>query len=326
MEFYKKASETNLTLILPVSCNASCNFCFWQKQERANKEEWLNSLKKTLETIGNKIGSISISGGEPTIDTEFLKKVLIIIRTYSPTNLKLVLNTNGFGLSELIKSNLFCSTIDIINLSRHKVNDEDNNSIIQTKGLAKEEIIKIINYLENETRITVSINKVVTEETNYQELIDFIDFTKEVKANNLVFRQLVTKELEPANNLDLELCYNKKVIVNSCPVCRTREYTKYGTHIIFKYGVTDTYDYFADKDMIYEFIFNEKGILAYDWAGKTNYLLKLKKDELKEKLNEESNFKYRITDSIPSTFTGNSLAKKAMLISNYSSGCGSSGC
>lgn len=324
MKFYKKASSTNLTLILPVACNASCDFCFWQKQERIDKEQWLNTLKKTLESVGDKIGSISISGGEPTIDVAFLKKVLIIINTYKTSDLKLVLNTNGFGLPELIKSNLFCNTVDIINLSRHKIKDEDNDAVIQTKGLTKEKIIELINYLENETKITVSINKVVTKETNYEELVDFIDFTKEVKANNLVFRQLVTKELEPANNLDLQLCYNKKVVVNSCPVCRTREYTKYGTHIIFKYGVIDTYDYFADKDTIYEFIFNEKGILAYDWAGKTNYLLKVKKEELKEKLEKESNFRYVLTDGAP-TITG-SISSIRQPIQNYSFGCGSSGC
>lgn len=62
MQLYN--NEPNLTIVLPVGCNANCDFCFWHNRKMG--KAYMNTLFLNINKLPQNFKQVTISGGEPT--------------------------------------------------------------------------------------------------------------------------------------------------------------------------------------------------------------------------------------------------------------------
>lgn len=125
----------NLYIQLNSACNGSCNFCEYYK-EQSHKFN-IEKLKFIIEELNKNIniGKLNITGGEPTLNLDLLDNVInCLINEIDINNIpELILNTNGYNLLELLKYDLFFSSIA---LSYHHYDDEKNFEIFNSKNVS----------------------------------------------------------------------------------------------------------------------------------------------------------------------------------------------
>lgn len=173
-------------LVIPGGCNAKCPFCYNKdKNMTCDKQQFLNTFIDSLDDIIHRIGnknpiSVDITGGEPTLDPEFLSRILIKLRNYNIKSkvLRVTMTTNGTHLQEVIP--YMKDVIDYVNISVH-----------DWRPLRREEILGFclsgIDYNNmigslNDIGITVSVCSVIYKEIpNFTKWRDFfIDWAKEI--------------------------------------------------------------------------------------------------------------------------------------------------
>ncbi len=127
--------ERALTLYIHINkiCNAKCDFCNVHKQKSSKVEFDYNKLTEVLIALirMNKLGRISITGGETFFDIDVLDNVLLIIKQLIEKPI-VTINTNASMLNKIYQ----LKNIDVlteIRISRHHYLDEKNNSIFRTK-------------------------------------------------------------------------------------------------------------------------------------------------------------------------------------------------
>ena len=77
-------NNPNLSIILPVGCNARCSFCYWNPDHGLTLEK----IRFVSETLPDIFQQVSVTGGETTLYKE-LGNTLDILRERFP---KIVLN------------------------------------------------------------------------------------------------------------------------------------------------------------------------------------------------------------------------------------------
>lgn len=240
----------NLSVILPVGCNAACEFCYWQKRTGLTPERFsfvANSLPDIFQQV-------SITGGEPTMLCNILQDYLLIAKDRFK---KVVLNTNGFALEK--DDFLFC---DHVNISRHHWDDTENQKIFRTNFIPNvEKLQRLCSYGD------VTLNCVLQDKFSDKQFIEnYISFAKEMKAK-VAFRKYF-------NNLELLVDIDTDDTLigdHSCGACRHRKHIINGVEVTFKYSVQETY---KASGGIYELILQGNGDLTFDWEGKNKLTYK----------------------------------------------------
>ena len=142
----------NLSIVVPGGCNANCQFCFWKKNKTCNN--YLEKMKVTLSNLPSQFYQLSLTGGEPTL-SPYLEDIVNSIdrKKFKHT----VLTTNGANLLE--KVNILKGKIDHINISRHRYDDNINNSIFNSKMLTTEQVKEVTNELN---KVGIDVTGIVT--------------------------------------------------------------------------------------------------------------------------------------------------------------------
>ena len=258
MKYVFCKNKPNLTLLLPVGCNANCEFCYSKNFKACNKEidDFYKGLKNTLDQYDN-LTKISISGGEPTINLDILEKTLTIISKYANI-VKVVLTTNGYNLDNdkcIDIINKYCTHL---NISRHQINNGDNDSIF---GVEMNN-----NYNIDRITIPVTMNVVLVKDIVLDDYIQYaksqgfksINFRKPFQSNEELhyveeWKEYLTKTAHSCNGSVTFRWHNKDNYlftlstgdVSPCNVC----------------GRFNT----SDVKYIYELILSQRGKLLYDW-------------------------------------------------------------
>jgi len=263
-------TNPNFTIVLPVFCNAGCNFCSWkeskQDQKIGDEKIFLQNLKKTLEELPEEFTQITISGGEPTLYKD-LNKVLMMIAYHKDKFKKVVFTTNGVRLKEYSTNPIFTEVVDFVNISRHHFVDSENDRVMKTKSITFSDIKEISENLGSKG-IPVNINCVLEEKENIYSLdfmSDFIEYSRNNYVNSITFRK---DYMEGFGISDLEERVQKDYSpkqVSECPVCLKTRYIIKGMEVNFTTSEFEPKDIL--KDDIYEVILQPDGILTSDWEG-----------------------------------------------------------
>lgn len=240
----------NLSVILPVGCNAACEFCYWEKKTGLTPDRF----KFVADSLPNIFQQVSITGGEPTTIGDRLHDYLKIARARFK---KVVLNTNGYAL---IKDDFkFC---DHVNISRHHWKDLNNWEIFRTNDVPD------VYDLERQCSYgDVTLNCFLSDGFNDRSFIDnYISFAKEMGAK-VAFRKYFNN-LELLTDVDID---DTLINDHSCGACRHRIHLINGVQVTFKYSVQETY---KASNGIYELILQGNGDLTFDWEGKNKLTYK----------------------------------------------------
>ena len=271
----------NFSIVVPCGCNAKCNFCFWKAE--AAHPKYLSRLKQVLVVLPSKFRTLSITGGEPTLDLDALKQILK--RTTARAFNKVVMSTNGCNLQEMLHNSTNLSkVIQHLNISRHHWDENINDSIFQSQkqSVPTNSALKEICERSNYFGIDVTLSAVLTEHlTTEDDILHFVDFAKQMGASSVFFRK-------PHGTLDpsaAEVAFAGHAKRDaSCPVCRASSMIIKGMPVTWKASVSEP-DQVIAKNQIYELVFHANGTLSSDWAQQNpvDYLTSPKTKPVKAK-------------------------------------------
>ena len=178
-------------------CNAKCKFCVEQGCPiNENEFHFLESVDRMLYEMekNNCLYSVSITGGEPLLFSKF-DDLIKLLKKY-PIKF-LTMNTNGSLLYN--KIDMIDGVFDFIDISRHSIDDKENNQIFKNKMLTLDELKKLKKELiKTKMRIQCVMTKVKTV-NDMNEFISTFNF-----ADDLSFRRLMKLSKEYGVDYNIE--------------------------------------------------------------------------------------------------------------------------
>lgn len=207
-EDYLFYGNANLSIFTSSRCNAHCNFCIAELRyfhdgvdyiKPAIKDDttYFNRLRLMLETVKPLKPSVSITGGEPTIDPR-LPEILKILIEYNVR--KRTLTTNGSGLLTKIKDSndtvldrLIDYKLQHLNISRAHYKEEDNNRIMDiNNGFSNDQLKEVISIANaNKIRTRLSCVLLKGEIDSLEKMIEYLNWAESMGVDNVIFRQLM---------------------------------------------------------------------------------------------------------------------------------------
>ena len=322
----------NFSIFLTDKCNADCKFCVAQlRYEHKNlmynkekiipdtitpsdiryagyKEKYLQRLEEVLSTIRPLNPSVSITGGEPTINPDLLMDVMYLVNKYNFR--KRTLTTNGSYLSHNMIKKFAKYKLDHINISIPHYDPKVNHALMAMHPLERNEFMILdslkenIDFIKNEG-ISPRISCLLTKEgiSTVEDIKRYIDiFNKYYWCDNFIFRQMMQHDKTAINQEKIEYCDKNVVYLDDIwkEMDKDEYFTPYLNLIgyyyyveIYKHNNITIASEAADlnvqynekkknKDLVYEMVFHPNGNLCGSWIDKEDILDKYDNNLLKE--------------------------------------------
>lgn len=176
---------TNIQVVITRKCNANCKFCTYHDNSDKSKFDF-ELLKRGLYEIRAKadIPTVTFTGGETTLEIETLHKCCELVR-HMDRDIRVKVNTNGIKLKELLDWDIWW-----ISLSRHSINDKENEEIFGTTGLPTLEDLRKINS-EQMKKMHVSCNIIKGHVDTFEKMHEFIDVVGDTGIPDIGFVSLM---------------------------------------------------------------------------------------------------------------------------------------
>lgn len=189
--------EVQLYIVFGYECNADCDYCIYHtKQECSKTKNIVDPVKfaKLLDTLNDNnitISDIHITGGEPTLDFDNFVEILKIIKEKSRKWSKVTVNTNGINLNRmgyLINTRL----LNCIALSRHAIDDKENEEIFKTSDIPQLEDIRQFNG-DNKRGLHLSCNLINGHIDSQEKVKDYLEMAADLGVFDVGFIGLMPK-------------------------------------------------------------------------------------------------------------------------------------
>lgn len=171
-----KRKHTYLRISLTEHCNLRCTYCMPQSGVTLTPSSQLMTADEIFQIaqvfVENGVDKIRLTGGEPFVRKDFKE----ILSKLSSLNVSIAITTNGVTINQHIET-LKKNRVSIINLSLDTLNAKKFNSITLRSHFEK--VYGNMLLLINEG-FRVKVNVVLLKNVNDNELIDFIELTKEL--------------------------------------------------------------------------------------------------------------------------------------------------
>ncbi len=182
---YNVHKRLNLYIDLGYKCNGNCNFCITRTKERYSEKRKTNLEKqlKSLKRISGLYHSVEFVGGEPLLYSDNIRKMLDIIECK-----KKVIVTNGIR-TEWYNSIDMLKKFDHIDISRHSVDDYENQKIIKSDNLLSLEDFKNMDSdLKEKIRINITCFKYGID--SVEKIEKFVNVFKSFGIKQFMFANL----------------------------------------------------------------------------------------------------------------------------------------
>lgn len=208
-----------LRFIIGSACNYDCLFCHHEGYEKPSTTAVMDKKLEMLYeyAIENNIKDISITGGEPFMYWDKLKKLLDL---FGNEKFRITLNTN---LSLAVK--YIDDLINYKNIEYH-INFSSLNKDVHEQIIGKTYLEKLINNLElfKLNKQNICLNIPILKGINDNEIIDILNYCKN---NNFKARFLV---LLPMNEEQTKYFYDVEDIIDSIPNSELIQKYSYGRY------------------------------------------------------------------------------------------------
>ena len=165
-----------LRISLTELCNLRCTYCMPAEGIQLSPKSHImtfDEVYKIAKTfVDNGVTKIRLTGGEPLVR----KDVDIILKKLATLPVELAISTNAVTVDQFIETFKSCG-IQNINVSLDSLNTEKFKQITRRNNFEK--VFKNIHLLIDES-FNVKLNVVLIKEFNDNEIIDFINLTKEL--------------------------------------------------------------------------------------------------------------------------------------------------
>ncbi|XP_014282135.1 molybdenum cofactor biosynthesis protein 1 isoform X4 [Halyomorpha halys] len=170
--------HTYLRISLTEKCNLRCNYCMPEEGVKLTKKPELLTTNEILTLselfVKQGVNKIRLTGGEPTIHKDLLH-IVESLKNISGLE-QVAITTNGVTLTKQLV-NLQRAGLDVLNISLDTLKSEKYERITRRKGWAR--VIAGIDLAIQLGYNPVKINVVAMRGFNDDEIIDFVEFTKD---------------------------------------------------------------------------------------------------------------------------------------------------
>jgi len=206
---YQVYGNANLSIFVGKRCNATCNFCVaelryfhegmdYLKPAITDTTDYFKRLHLAMETVRPLNPSVSLTGGEPTIDPR-LPEILRILTEYKVR--KRTITTNGSGLmlkvagsTDTILDRLIDYKLAHLNISRAHYDEEKNQRIMNLRdpSFSNKQLQEVIAIAKSQgIRPRLSCVLLKGEVDSLEEMKKYMDWAESIGVDNVVFRQLM---------------------------------------------------------------------------------------------------------------------------------------
>ena len=309
----KVYSNCNLSIFVDDYCNADCKFCVaqlryenisraYEKPKIESDEEYFKRLDEVLTYIEPLNVSVSITGGEPTLSSKFLK-ILELIDKHNMR--KRTITTNGSALLEVregktILDHLIDRKFDHLNISKTHYDENINKQIMRYKTgyCSNEDLEKIIPYaLSRGLRPRLSCLLLKDGIHDVDGMAKYIEFYEKCGIDNIIFRELMDyDEKTMCNKEKMDYNVKNKVRLNDVwkQVDKDSRFVPYRNLLGYYYYVemyyynnvvvcsesadlkVQTKEKSNNEDIVYEMVFHPNGNLCGSWVDNEDILLEYK--------------------------------------------------
>lgn len=201
--------NANLSVMITDKCNADCNFCVahlryltdghqYVKPLLTSDAQYLNALAYNLEKAAPFATSLSLTGGEPSVNKR-LPAILEVLQDYP--GLRKTMTTNATGLLRPVGSKSLVETLcqdtklAYLNISRAHHNFTRNNQLMVMADhlLSEKELARAVAIAkEAGTRVRLSCALLSEGIASLDQMREYLDWAKRIGVDNVVFRQLMS--------------------------------------------------------------------------------------------------------------------------------------
>jgi molybdenum cofactor biosynthesis enzyme MoaA len=210
-------ANANLSVYSGQACNARCPFCVeelrpasrggaleFQKTVEHDDAVYFSRLEETLRALRPLDPSVSVTGGEPSIDPR-LPAFLRILQNHQAR--KRTITTNATGLLDVREGKLIIDWITAtgvrhLNISRAHPDQEENARLMRLpNGLRLDQLRGVVQRARwGGTRVRLSCVLVRGAIDDLSGILHYLDFAGELGVDNVIFRQLM--KTDPATHAD----------------------------------------------------------------------------------------------------------------------------
>jgi molybdenum cofactor biosynthesis enzyme MoaA len=202
-----------LRLVITAKCNFNCIFCLNEftgpnmvsRNKFKMKLSDYESFFMNFDNIENKIEKITITGGEPFVESELLNIVKVI---KSRCNIHLTVVTNGAYIDKKLD---VLKYIDELHISHHSFTFSNWRKLVHVddKDMFNKVISNITLARVTNAFIPIKIN-IVADEDNQNEMFEYLKFAKKWNLILNVFQEGFDQFRKLANLLNSKNTYRKK--------------------------------------------------------------------------------------------------------------------
>lgn len=201
-------ANANFSIYSAQPCNAKCRFCVEelrpasrgidlseQKRIEHNDEIYFSALQASLDAVRPVEPTISITGGEPSLDPR-LPRILQIASRY--TTPRRTITTNASGLLDVRNGKriidwILESDIEHLNISRAHPDQRKNAKLmVMNDGLNLNDLQTVIRLAnQNDSRVRLSCVLITGVTDSLAHIRQYLDFAQQLGVDNVIFRRLM---------------------------------------------------------------------------------------------------------------------------------------
>lgn len=201
-------ANANLSIYSAQPCNARCAFCVeelrpasrgvalqTQKTIESDDVRYFDALEKVLTTLAPLQPSVSITGGEPSMDPR-LPRLLQTLERYGAR--KRTITTNGSGLLEIRDGKalidwIASSHVSHLNISRVHSDETINAKLMRYRASPDATMLRDIvrRAKAGGTRVRLSCVLVKGAVDDFSDVLAYLGFASSIGVDNVIFRQLM---------------------------------------------------------------------------------------------------------------------------------------
>lgn len=201
--------NANFSVHITDRCNADCQFCIahlryadenmeYVKAKLDSTAVYLQGLEDALRLVKGVNPSVSITGGEPTVNRRF-SGILDVIKKVGTHKLTCTTNGTGFKLrvpnsQDTVLDRILDSGMAHLNLSRSHYLEAENNRIMRMPKYSPRDC-EVKEYIKalRDRGIRVRLSCILLKEGihSLDNMLRYLDWAESIGVDNVIFRQLM---------------------------------------------------------------------------------------------------------------------------------------
>ncbi len=280
---YHVYGNLNCSIYSAAACNGNCPFCV-EKVRPASRgsslaavkrciddKAYFSALDKALRLVRPLDPSISITGGEPSIDPR-LPRIISLVQTHGFR--KRTITTNGSGLlrNGLVPA-LVAGGFKHLNISRAHVDEARNQAIMQFDTPFTNPDLRRVVELTRGTGLRPRLSCVLLrgEIDNLDAIVSYLDWAASIGVDNVVFRQLMAFDpARCAGDPVIAFSENHRVMldpilreIHQNPVDRHQAFT-FTKQVVGYYYYIEVYKYISKRGRTVDVVFENADLRFID--------------------------------------------------------------